>query len=96
MVISQDVPAQSDVERGSTISVVVSKGVDLVTFPDLSDVGSFEEAAEVLREAGFEAELSFGDAQGALQSFQIDGAQPAVGDQFRRGTLVVIQAFDPE
>lgn len=95
-IISQDIAPDTEVERGSTITVVVSKGVDLVAFPDLSDVGSFEEAAAVLREAGFEAELVFGDAQGELQSYQIDGVQPGVGDEFRRGTLVTIQAFDPE
>jgi beta-lactam-binding protein with PASTA domain/serine/threonine protein kinase len=95
-VIRQEVEAGTEVERGTEVSVVVSRGPDLVAFPDLSDATSFEDAAAILGAAGFEAELVFGDAQGDVQSYQIDGVQPAVGDMFRRGTLVTVQAFDPE
>jgi beta-lactam-binding protein with PASTA domain len=95
-VMSQDTAPGTEVERGSTVSVVVSRGPDLVSFPDLSDAANFDEAAELLRAAGFEAELVFGDAQGEIQSIDVDGAEPDVGETFRRGTLVRIRAFDTQ
>lgn len=95
-VISQSVEAGTEVERGSEVSVVVSKGPDLVVFPDLAGVASYEEAAQLLVEAGFTPVLTFGDAQGPIQSFTIDGAEPAAGQTYRRGTQVdfVAGAFE--
>jgi hypothetical protein len=37
--------------------------------------------------------LTFGDAQGAIQSMTIDGNAPQVGTTYRRGTLVSFTAL---
>jgi serine/threonine-protein kinase len=66
-VISQDVEPGTEVNRGSRVTVVVSKGPDLVTFPDISDAPTYEEAAEILREAGFVTRLTFGDTSGGCR-----------------------------
>lgn len=92
-VISQDPPPGTEVERGTTVTVVVSKGVDLVQFPDLSVAVTYEDAAALLLEAGFEPRLRFGDAQGAIRDVSIDGAEPTVGETYRRGTVVDISAL---
>ncbi len=87
-IISQAVAPGTEVPRGTDIPVVVSLGVDLVSFPDLSVVTTFEEARALLETEGFTAVLTFGDAQGAVRSYSIAGAVPTVGQQFRRGTQV--------
>ena len=93
VVISQSIEVGTQVPRDSEVTVVVSKGPDLVTFPDLSDAGTYDAAAELLREAGFEPRLVFGDAQGEIRSYEIDGEEPEVGQTFRRGTIVEISAL---
>lgn len=92
-VIRQEPAAGTEVERGAAVQVVVSKGVDLVEFPDLGEATSYEEAAQLLLEAGFEPRLRFGDAQGAVRDVTIDGEEPAVGEAYRRGTVVDISAL---
>lgn len=92
-IIRQDPPPGAEVERGTTVTVVVSKGVDLVVFPDLGPSPTFEAAAVLLREAGFDPVLRFGDAQGAIQEITVDGAAPEVGGSYRRGTVVDVVAL---
>jgi beta-lactam-binding protein with PASTA domain/serine/threonine protein kinase len=92
-IISQNLEPGTEVARGSEVTVVVSLGVDLVSFPDISGSPTFEAAAELLRAAGFEPVLIFGDAQGEIREYTIDGERPEVGQQFRRGTIVEIQAL---
>jgi serine/threonine-protein kinase len=94
VVISQSIEPGREVERGSEISVVVSLGPDLVSFPDISVAGNYEAAAKILSEAGFTPRLTFGDAQGQVQSYLIDGTKPENGETFRRGSVVEIRAFD--
>lgn len=92
-VIRQDPAPGAEVERGTTVTVVISRGVDLVQFPDLSGAATYEDAAVLLLEAGFEPRLRFGDAQGAIRDVTIDGEEPEVGETFRRGAVVDISAL---
>ncbi|MFP5487527.1 MAG: PASTA domain-containing protein, partial [Acidimicrobiia bacterium] len=92
-VIRQEPTPGTEVERGTTITVVISKGVDLVIFPDLSGAATYEDAAAILLDAGFEPRLRFGDAQGAIRDVSIDGEDPVVGETYRRGTVVDISAL---
>ncbi|HUF99392.1 MAG TPA: PASTA domain-containing protein [Ilumatobacter sp.] len=92
-IISQTVPAGTEVPRGTDVPVVVSLGVDLVSFPDISAATTFEEAKAILELEGFTVLLTFGDAQGAVRSYNIAGAVPEVGQQFRRGTQVDFEAL---
>ena len=58
-VLSQSPAAGIELERGSTVSVVISKGPDVVAFPDLTGAESYDEAAELLGEAVWQSvELS--------------------------------------
>lgn len=92
-VIRQEPSPGTEVERGTTVTVVVSRGVDLVVFPDLSDVPTFEAAAVILLDAGFEPRLVFGDAQGEIREITIDGQTPSAGVTYRRGSVVEISAL---
>ena len=92
-IMAQSVEPGTEVPRGSEIRVAVSRGPDLVTFPDLSTAPTYEAAAAILTPAGFQPVLTFGDAQGAIQSVAIDGQPPQVGTTYRRGTVVEITAL---
>ena len=92
-VMWQNVEAGQLVPRNSEVVVVVSKGPDVVPFPDISGAADFEAAEAILEEAGFTAELTFGDRQGPVQEYTIDGTTPEVGQTFKRGTLVQLRAF---
>jgi serine/threonine-protein kinase len=92
-IISQGTPPGTEVPRGADLTVIVSRGPDLVSFPDLSDVASYEQAEPILVEAGFVPRLTFGDAQGEIRSISIDGDEPEIGETFRRGTQVDITAL---
>ena len=67
VVISQNLQPGTEVARGDELTVIVSLGPDLVVFPDLDAAANFVEAAALLREAGFEAALVFGDAEGEVR-----------------------------
>jgi beta-lactam-binding protein with PASTA domain/serine/threonine protein kinase len=92
-IISQSLPEGTQVGRGSEVTAVVSRGPDVVAFPDLTGSPNYDTAAELLRAAGFEPVLTFGDGQGAIQSFVIDGEPPIVGNLYRRGTVVEFTAL---
>lgn len=92
-VVSQSTPEGTEVGRGTEIAVTLSKGPDLVIFPDISAAATFEEAAVILRDAGFEPVLVFGDAQGAVQSYELNGETPTPGNTYRRGSVVEFTAL---
>jgi serine/threonine-protein kinase len=92
-VVAQSVAEGIEVGRGSEIAVTLSKGPDLVIFPDISVASTYDEAAAILREAGFEPVLVFGDAQGAIQSYELGGDTPTAGNTYRRGSVVEITAL---
>lgn len=92
-VIRQEPAAGTEIDRGEGVRVVISDGVDLVIFPDLAEAATYEAAAEVLLEAGFEPHLRFGDAQGVIRETSIEGEAPVVGATYRRGTVVDISAL---
>lgn len=92
-IISQAVKPGTKVERGTDIAVVVSKGPDLVRFPDISDAANYQEVAALVTAAGFVPELVLGDVEAPVQSYTIDGETPDAGDTFARGTTVEFEAY---
>ena len=77
-VISQTPLPGEQVERGTGIVVVVSKGPDVVIMPDLAGM-TFDVASSTLTAAGFVPVLSFGAVEGTLQSASINGVPAEVG-----------------
>ena len=92
-IVSQSVAEGTEVHAGSDVQVVVSRGPDIVVFPDISSATTYEQAAAILTPAGFQPVLTFGDAQGAIQSVTIDGQPPQVGQTYRRNTAVEFTAL---
>jgi serine/threonine-protein kinase len=92
-IVAQNIAEGTEVPRGSEVLVAVSRGPDLVIYPDLTGAATFEQAAAILSAAGFQPVLTFGDAQGAIQSVSIAGETPATGETYRRGTVVEFTAI---
>jgi serine/threonine-protein kinase len=92
-VVSQSVAEGTEVARGTEIVVTISRGPDLIPFPDISSAATYEAAAQIVLQAGFQPVLVFGDAQGAVQSYAIDGDTPVVGDVYRRNSVVEFTAL---
>jgi serine/threonine-protein kinase len=85
IVIGTDPGAGASAARDSTVRVVVSKGPDLVTVPDVSTVGSLAEAVALLEQAG----LVPGDVQGPAAGAPAS-TSPGAGEEVRRGSEVDI------
>src|SRR5690606_5439459 len=83
-IISQDVPPGTAVPRDSTVSVVVSRGQDLVPVPDVRGF-SRDEAERELRGDGFQIEI---------REYRPDrvvvNVSPGVGQRVLRGSTVVV------
>ena len=92
-IVSQSVAEGTEVPRGTDVQVVVSRGPDIVVFPDIASATTYEQAEAILTPAGFQPVLTFGDAQGAIQSVSIDGQPPQVGQTYRRNTVVEFTAL---
>ena len=89
LVVTQSPPASQLVERGSTISVQVSKGPDVVAFPAIVD-RPYAEAEKLLIDTGFTIGSVLGTTEGTVISASINGSSAAEGDIHRRGTPVDI------
>ncbi len=75
----------ASVERGSTVTVVVSKGPDLVAVPDIIGL-TLDEAEKALRDAGLE--LGEFAGRGGGDNRRVREADPEPGSEVRRGSSV--------
>ena len=82
LVVSTEPPSGTSVERGATVEVVVSRGPDLVTVPDVDGL-SEDEAISALESAGLVAGSSTGPAGG-----RVFDSDPGAGASVLRGTVV--------
>ncbi len=82
-VISLSAESGSELPRGSTVTVVVSKGPDVVDVPDLKGK-SLDEAEAALEKAG----LVLGEFVGGGGNREVVESDPAAGESVRRGSEV--------
>jgi serine/threonine-protein kinase len=86
-IVSQRPASESVVERESTVTVTVSKGPDVVAFPDVVGM-TYTDGEALLIESGFTIGTVLGTTEGTIQSAGIDGKPVGPGDIYRRGTAV--------
>ncbi|MCE9622929.1 MAG: PASTA domain-containing protein [Actinomycetia bacterium] len=86
-VISQSPVAGTVVEFGTTVTVVLSKGPDLVAIPSLAGLDP-NGVTVALRDAGFTLGTIDGNTTLPFKNATVAGAVVAVGQQFPRGTVV--------
>lgn len=92
VIVSQVPEAGDPVERGTTVTVTVSRGPDVVVFPTLAEGVIFADARATLIEAGFEVELVLGAVDAIVSEVLIDGVPPEEDGVYPRGTRVDIVA----
>jgi serine/threonine-protein kinase len=86
-VVTQTPPVGTPVERGGTITVQMSKGPDVVPFPDLTGQ-TYATAQGTLAGAGFAVNSLLGTTEGTFVSASIGGEPLQPGQTFLRGTAV--------
>lgn len=91
-VIAQSIPYKTEVDRGTSVELTVSKGPDLVTFPDLTGL-DYNGVVAALTNAGFVAgtppAITSGDTTQPLQQALINGTPATPGATFPRAAAVV-------
>ena len=87
-VLRQDVAAGTDLVRGATVTVVLSKGQDLVVFPDLNGQNVYQ-ATATLQAAGLVVgSTGTGDGNQPIAGASVNGQGVVPGQQLPRGTKV--------
>ena len=87
LIVTQNPAAGASLDRGGTVVVQVSKGPDVVPFPDLEGL-SFADAQQVLTDNGLVVGSLLGTTEGTFVEATVDGADVLPGDLLRRGTAV--------
>ena len=86
-VVAQDPSPDTAVQRGGTVTFQLSKGPDLVAFPDLTGL-AYPAAQAALAEAGLTVDGLLGTTEGTFVSASVDGEPVAAGATFPRDTGV--------
>jgi eukaryotic-like serine/threonine-protein kinase len=84
-VVTQDPPPDTAVERGGTVTVQISKGPDLLPFPDLTGQ-PFAQAQQTLSDSGFGVNSLLGTTEGTFVSATVGGEPAVAGTSYLRGT----------
>ena len=95
-VISQE-PTDGTAYRGDAVTVVVSKGAEIVKVPDIKKNDLMADASKALTDAGFEVEVVWEGnlpiRQGRVERItDKDGKELKKDDELPKGTIVVIHA----
>ncbi len=86
-VVTQTPAPATPVDRGGTVTFQLSKGPDLVAFPDLTGL-TYPEAQTALADAGYTIDGLLGTTAGLFVSASVDGNEIQAGATFPRGTAV--------
>jgi eukaryotic-like serine/threonine-protein kinase len=88
-VISQDPSAGSELRRGSTVTITVSTGVEMVVVPDVVGIGAGD-AERQLRAEGLAPVRRETEVSDPAEDGQVIDQRPAAGVEVERGREVVI------
>lgn len=89
LITAQDVAANTSVPRGSTISVAISKGPDVVPIPGLANL-TLQQATDALTTAGLTVGTVNGNPAGVIVDAQYQGAELIAGQLLPRGAAIDI------
>jgi beta-lactam-binding protein with PASTA domain len=94
-VVSANPPdGTTGIARGTVVALTPSKGVDLVTMPDLTGQ-TLPQAQASLAAAGLQTGALLGDTQGIFVSATVQGQAAPAGAQFKRGSAVDMTFLPP-
>lgn len=91
-VFSQSVQPGEKVAEGSTITVFISKGIEIHSFPDVRGM-QFAEAEAQLRQLGFEVTKKTIYNIGIYTAGKVISGSLTVGEEYPRGTAVTLEVW---
>ncbi|HEY3715181.1 MAG TPA: Stk1 family PASTA domain-containing Ser/Thr kinase [Jatrophihabitantaceae bacterium] len=89
-VISQDPEGNSQLEKGRTVTLTVSKGSQTVTVPDNLEGSSVADARKALQKAGLKVKVQRVFGGGGGDSGQVFQADPPSGTDVHRGDTITL------
>ena len=92
LIVRQDLPPDSSVDRGAVISVAVSQGQDLVGVPPLGNL-TLQQATDALTTAGLAVGTVAGNVDGVLVAAKYQGVDVLPGQLLLRGSAIDIAFF---
>jgi serine/threonine-protein kinase len=95
LVVAQEPPPGTVLERGSEVRYSLSKGPDVVPVPPLAGL-DYEGVVRAIEEAGLQVGSVTGDNSLTLLGVSVGGSPVSAGQLFRRGTAVdLVYSFPP-
>lgn len=91
-VFSQSISEGNQVEEGTTITVYISKGIEMLKFVDVKDK-QYDEAEKLLTEIGFKVVKKEIYNIGLYTQGKVISASLDVGDEYPRGTEVTLSVW---
>jgi beta-lactam-binding protein with PASTA domain len=93
-VVEVSLPAGATIRPGDTLTLIVSRGPELVMIPDLLGE-TIADAKEVLEGLGFEVEVrsEFPESDWDRSFARVTSLSPSSGQEVAKGTLVIIRSF---
>lgn len=92
-IISQSIPAGTQVAKGSEITLKVSKGKELIDLPPGIIGMDYEAAQTLLTELGFVCSKIDGVNDGTKTANEVYAVSPAINKQYEKGTKVVMKVW---
>ena len=92
LIVRQDLPPDSSVDRGAVISVAISQGPDLVGVPPLGNL-TLQQATDTLAAAGLAVGTIAGNVDGVLVAAKYQGVDVLPGQLLLRGSAIDIAFF---
>lgn len=91
-IISQGTDAGSQLAKGSELKLVVSKGIEYVTLPDVSGM-DYTAAEKILTDAGFVCKQVEKNNDGTHTTGEVIALTPAAGGSYERGKEIYVQVW---
>jgi serine/threonine-protein kinase len=95
IVLDQSQPAGSEIPRGATMVIAVSKGPDLVDVPSLDGL-TIDQIRDTLAAAGLQVGKVTGPTTGSIARVTANGKAIHLGDKLLRGTALDFEYVAPE
>lgn len=96
-VISQSIDVNSKVPKGTTVTLKVSKGKEMVTFPTAGIIGAdYDTAAKTLAKLGFNVTKTDKLNPGGQVANTVADASLEAGESYEKGTLVYLFVWGEE
>ena len=89
LIVAQDLAPNTNVDRGATVSVAVSKGPDVVAVVPLANL-TLQQATDTLTAAGLALGTVSGNPDGVLVAAQYQGVDMLPGQLLPRGSAIDI------